>query len=63
MQGMAITKWSKGAAVMLLFFGVSMGVVSSNSGGPPTGSAGVPAGHGLPAEMTCAQSGCHTTFP
>jgi hypothetical protein len=50
------------AAIMLFFFGVSIGIVYSNAGGPPTGRAGVPEGGGFLREPTCDDSGCHESF-
>jgi hypothetical protein len=48
--------------LMLFFLVLSIGIARSNSGGPPDAVTGVPAGHGLPAELTCNQSGCHDEF-
>jgi hypothetical protein len=53
----------KVAVIMLFFFGLSMSLVYSFSGGPPPEKSGVPAGGGFVAEQTCATAGCHTSFP
>ncbi len=52
----------KVAAIMLFFFGISIGIVHSNSAGPIPSVSGVPAGGGFEAEVTCDTSGCHESF-